>query len=195
MTWMQTNSRQKVDLLNPDPNSIALHDIAHALSRICRYNGHVVAHYSVAEHCCLVSDYLLQVYPNDPSVAFAGLLHDASEAYVGDLTSPMQLALGDAGRQAVKDMHHRMWRAIAKRLRVSDYVDIESPDVKAADRRICLDECDALLGGPIQPWNIGGGKLGVKIRGWEAWMAELQWLRRYKIFGGHVPSRDEVTRG
>lgn len=75
---------QAFNPLAPDPECILIEDIARSLSNLCRYNGHVREFYSVAEHSYWVS---LDVPPAD---ALWGLLHDASEAYLGDLMSPLK---------------------------------------------------------------------------------------------------------
>lgn len=80
------------DFLDPKPDQINIHDIAHALSMTCRYNGHPLSFCSVAEHCVLVS-YLVESY--EPAYAFEGLMHDAAEAYVGDVITPLKSLLPD----------------------------------------------------------------------------------------------------
>lgn len=87
---IRTWSGQYVDLFNPDPMTIRMDDIAHSMSLICRYNGHVDKHYSVAQHSLEVVKYLEST--ETPPVQFLGLLHDASEAYLGDLVSPLKHA-------------------------------------------------------------------------------------------------------
>ena len=80
-----------VDLAAPTPDMIDIEDIAHALSMLCRYTGHVEYHYSVAQHSCLVHDLLLDRLGKDESgAAFDGLMHDAAEAYVGDMGRPLK---------------------------------------------------------------------------------------------------------
>ena len=77
-------SGRYLDLTDPDPYLINIYDIAHALSYLCRYTGHSERFYSVAEHslrvCHILPDHL----------KLEGLLHDASEAYLGDLSSPLK---------------------------------------------------------------------------------------------------------
>ena len=84
MTWIQTISGGKLDFQSPDPADIHLTDIATVLSRIPRFAGHTVDVYTVAQHSLLVSQNL------PPEWQLAGLLHDAHEAYVGDLPSPLK---------------------------------------------------------------------------------------------------------
>lgn len=86
---MQTYSGKRFFPLDPDPNDIVIEDIAHSLARICRYGGHVNSHYSVAQHSVLVSRCL------PPELALTGLLHDATEAYLGDVVRPLKLLLPD----------------------------------------------------------------------------------------------------
>lgn len=73
-----------VDLYNPDPETIRWDDIAHTLSGACRFNGHTRRFYSVAEHSVRVS---FGVPEED---ALWGLIHDAAEAYIGDIVSPVK---------------------------------------------------------------------------------------------------------
>ncbi len=78
---------------HPDPDCVLLEDIAHALSNICRYTGHVNQFYSVAEHCVRVSWAVEKKY--GPQFALEGLLHDAAEAYVTDVNKPLKMLLGE----------------------------------------------------------------------------------------------------
>jgi hypothetical protein len=90
MNWVQTFSGRKVDLEYPKPEDIAIEDIAHALSRICRYGGHCKDFYSVAEHSLLVEKVIQDEICDCKPVNMAGLLHDAAEAYLGDMISPLK---------------------------------------------------------------------------------------------------------
>ena len=72
------------DLLQPQNSEYDIYVIATALSNLCRYTGHVTRFYSVAEHSVLVS------LACPPQYALEGLLHDASEAFVGDVSSPLK---------------------------------------------------------------------------------------------------------
>ena|SRR5665213_1670288 len=85
--WMQMFSGIRFWCLNPDINSILLPDIAHALAFQCRFGGHTRKFYSVAQHCMLVSQLTRE---DDVELKLAGLLHDATEAYLVDLPRPIK---------------------------------------------------------------------------------------------------------
>ena len=75
------------------PGDVRINDIAHALSLICRFGGHTVEHYSVAQHSLLVQR-ILEDMNASPEVQLAGLMHDAHEAYIGDMPTPIKTAIG-----------------------------------------------------------------------------------------------------
>jgi len=87
--WIETYTGRKIWLQNPDPKDICLTDISHALSQICRFNGHTLNFYSVAQHCVLVSE-LLEARGYDKRIQMWGLFHDAGETYLGDITKPLK---------------------------------------------------------------------------------------------------------
>lgn len=86
--WIQTYMGIHFDLLDPQPEMIDIGDIAHALARIFRFTGHG-NEYSVAQHSILVS------YRVPLELAFQGLMHDAHEAYMGDISAPLKRVLPD----------------------------------------------------------------------------------------------------
>ncbi len=86
---MTTFMKISFDTMNPDPEKIMIEDIAHALSMMTRANGHFPEFFSVAQHsiqCCKEA----QVRNYTPRVALACLLHDASEAYLSDISRPVK---------------------------------------------------------------------------------------------------------
>lgn len=89
--YMVTHSGKKVSILAPSPDSILLSDIAHSLSLQCRYNGQVDRMYSVAEHT--LKGAVIAMQEGDEELLKAWLLHDASEAYVGDIIRPVKVYL------------------------------------------------------------------------------------------------------
>lgn len=77
-----------IDPLNPDPDAINLVDIAHALSNQCRWGGHVMRFYSIAEHSIFVQNMVFSWKDK-----IAAMLHDASEAYISDIVRPVKRRL------------------------------------------------------------------------------------------------------
>ena len=148
-----------------------LDDIAGALGRICRYNGNVSRFYSVAEHCCRVSDHLERTH--GPIMGLAGLLHDAHEALLGDIPFPLQVALfhdNAAGAQRLREIQWATDQAIARSLAPFVLPDplvalMRDPAVKEADKRILLDERADLLTLADRPWGgiEGLEPLGVDV--------------------------------
>lgn len=82
-----THSGLSFNLLEPNPDLIEIEDIAHALSMLCRFTGHTNRFYSVAEHSVRASR---EVHAD---FALEALLHDATEAYLGDVSSPLKAQL------------------------------------------------------------------------------------------------------
>ncbi len=75
------------DLLRPDDTAWSIIDIAHGLSNLCRYAGHTTEFYSVAQHCVVMSRHVPQ------RLALTALFHDAAEALVGDMPTPLKALL------------------------------------------------------------------------------------------------------
>ena len=104
--YIETYSGIRFYFLDPKPAMVSIEDIAHALSNSCRYTGHCKKFYSVAEHSVAVSE-LLAID------AKAGLLHDASEAYLADIASPVKPYLYN-----YKELEDRVMRVIFERFQV-----------------------------------------------------------------------------
>jgi hypothetical protein len=139
-SFVVTASGRCLDLLISRPEDVKPIDVAHALSNVCRFGGHVREFYSVAQHSVLVS----RLVP--PGYALAGLLHDAAEAYVGDLVRPLKALLQDfAGIEA------RVAAAVAARFGV-DPSAFDSPEVRRADTVALLTERRDLLPEATGAW-------------------------------------------
>ena len=122
---MQTGNRF-FDFANPESHDYCLIEIATALSKHCRYNGHCNGFYSVAQH----SVYVCANVP-DP-YKFQALMHDAAEAYTGDIVTPLKQMLTD-----FKKIEHRIEQAIYKYYDLPEQLD---PCIKEADTRMLLTE-------------------------------------------------------
>lgn len=122
--WIETRSGKRVSVQNPQPDQFDIKDIAYALSNTCRFNGHCAGFYSVAEHSVAVALRL----PRE--LRLAGLLHDATEAYLGDIPSPIKQFLPD-----YKVIEERFENALnaefSLRLDAADVAAIKEADVDA----------------------------------------------------------------
>ena len=86
---IQSASGSYLDLHNLKPEDIQVTDIAHHLSHLCRFGGATFEFYSVAEHSIHVAR-VVNTMLGRPDLAMAALMHDASEAYLGDMRTPIK---------------------------------------------------------------------------------------------------------
>jgi hypothetical protein len=154
---IRTFTGRSVDPFNMRAEDIDIVDIAHALSMICRYGGHVSQFYSVAEHSCLVSFSL----PRE--LALWGLLHDAGEAYLGDIPTPIKTKIHREREDAVM-------LAVIERFNLDP--NVMPFDVHRADKAILADEMFNMMGGH-KPHDT---PLGVKIHNWSPEQAKRNFL-------------------
>ncbi len=106
--FIETATGVRFRPLMPRVKDIELRDIVHALSHQCRFSGHCREFYSVAEHSVRVS-WLLKAWGHTPRVQMWGLLHDASEAYLQDVASPLKRTEHFAG---YREAERKLMRAI-----------------------------------------------------------------------------------
>lgn len=118
---MQTYGGNRFYIEDPRVEEVDIRDIAHSLSLINRYNGHCLFPYSVAQHSLLVSS----IVPREH--ALQGLLHDAAEAYVGDMTRPMKKIMEQSD---YKKIEQKVFSVIAQKFNIPDELH---ESVKAAD--------------------------------------------------------------
>jgi uncharacterized protein len=131
--FIQTLSGRRVNPLDAAVADIDPHDIARALSNLCRFGGHSKAFYSVAQHSVIVCD-LLEARGATADELMAALLHDAAEAYLGDVPHPIKHRsdLGAAFRVAEK----RLEAVIAERFALPD----AAGRIKPLDRALLATE-------------------------------------------------------
>lgn len=144
---MVTNSGIAFDLVEPREELITVHDIAWHLSNIARYNG-ATRNYTVAQHSVLVSE-ILERYGADPAFIFQGLMHDAAEAYIGDIISPVKYLPEVA--QGLKEIEARIWKPIASKFHMAEKLH---PAVVNADLRLLMTERYWLIQNNPAPWNL-----------------------------------------
>jgi len=161
--WIQTLTGKQVDLVNPKVDQICIEDITHALAMQCRFNGHSRYFYSVAQHSVHTAQHVL---PDDKLWA---LLHDASEAYLGDVVSPLKRLLPDYMR-----MERAMMEAICEKFGLSKKMPYA---VKEADLRMLATERRDFHEKPSQPWAVLKNIMPYQKR-LDTWMPETA---RYKF--------------
>ena len=174
---IETYTGRYVDTSMPDPATICLEDIAHALANTCRFGGHCGVFYSVAEHAVSVATKLVdQGYG---ALALAGLHHDDAEAYLGDIPRPLKPLLGDAYR----DLTNRMDAAIAEAFGdLWSVADLSAQPVRWADEWMLGVEALSLLPSHGEgwaafqtPWRV----LGPLPLGWSPTEAEWEFIQRH----------------
>ncbi|MEY5099132.1 MAG: hypothetical protein RJA36_1851 [Pseudomonadota bacterium] len=109
MSWILTAHGNGIDLHYTRPEHMVLADVAHSLAQINRFTGHAQRPYSVAEHSLLVLDIVEHLFaPASVHCRLAALMHDAHEAYIGDISTPLKHTLGETWAL----VEHRMERAL-----------------------------------------------------------------------------------
>ena len=147
-TAMHLTSGGILDLADPDPALINFGDIITSLSRQARYNGQGRFFYSVAEHSLMVCQLVMQRHPCRQNIGLwmAALLHDAHEAYIGDITKPMQALLGEDAAAQREKVCARLDQAIFARAGIFCPTEAEAAIIKQADRDMTVIEIEALFG-------------------------------------------------
>jgi hypothetical protein len=190
---MVTASGIPFDILNPHPENVDIVDVAHHLSRINRFTGAIkFEHYSVAQHSILCAKVMRIMAPQ---FELHALLHDAHEAYIGDISTPMKNAIeayaGDGLIARVEqDVESAVWRKLGKSAlqdkKLVKTIDLwacwrESHDVLAGTRpdvwRPLDDEVARRMGG--EDLSMLDKQLGHITAGWSPDVAKAKFLQAY----------------
>ncbi len=166
MNWILTHTGKRFDLFEPDADMIDPRDISHSLAHLCRFNGHTREFYSVAQHSCIVAE----LVPEEHKLA--ALLHDAPEAYLGDMTKPLKQWI-----HAYQDFEDWVWQRVCQRFDI------------AADLPACVHQADLIALAterrdlmPTDPaiWDclVGIQPMAETIRPWPAAEARLTYHQR-----------------
>jgi hypothetical protein len=190
--WIQTYTGRKFHLLDPCLEDFAIEDIATALANICRFAGHTSqrdrfgrkrpVHYSVAEHSVRVAMLLRRPPPETfrdyrgdvfwgREVAYAGLMHDAAEAYICDMARPFKNLPEFAG---YREIEHRLELQLARAFR---FVYPLPAAVKFADEILLGTEARDLMHPCIDGWHFRYPHLPARIRPWSPQKARRRFLR------------------
>lgn len=150
MKAIETYSGLFFDPLDPRPEQIALRDIAHGLSNICRFGGQCRGFYSVAEHSLGVAGHLCFNEGESARFQVLGLLHDAAEAYLGDVPTPLKRTIWKGFPVYERNVLSAIYRA----LDVPPPTEEEGRIVKAADEYLMAVEVKQLLPSGGQGWDV-----------------------------------------
>jgi hypothetical protein len=121
---------------------VHLEDIAHGLAYQCRFNGQTSEFYSIAQHSLMVADI---VSAEHPELRLAALLHDASEAYLGDVVKPLKALLPN-----YKEIEKNVEEIIASTFGVADMFN---PSIKHADMIALATEKRDLMPHSAEDWS------------------------------------------
>ncbi len=142
--WVRTVTGKRIVLTQPDPDSICIEDIGTGLANLTRFNGQTNPAYTVAQHSVWVS------YQVPPEHALQALLHDAAEAYIGDLNSPAKQLCHDYRR-----LEERLNAAIMTRFGLPAQ---HHPEVKKADLiALATEKRDLMPNAADEHWPILDG--------------------------------------
>jgi len=175
--WIQTFTDKAFDFLEIKSSVICIQDIAHALAYQCRYNGHCRQFYSVAEHSVRAS-VLLENKNYTTDIVAAALLHDAHEAYLGDVVAPLKtLAAINEGFQNLADA---IDAAIGEHFLIPPHL-FKHFGVVWADHTLLATELRDLFGDLARNFSVPGvTALDTKIVPVSPDQAEALFLERFK---------------
>ena len=170
--WVQTMTGKSFHPFNPHADEIAIEDIAHGLSLTCRFGGQSKTFYSVAQHCVLLTK-LVPAYAK-----YWALMHDAAEAYVGDLPTPIKDGLPD-----FKKMEDNILDVIVRSFNIHINTHIHKV-VKQADTWLGAFEARHLMDSPDWAEAILAASLvnprKVDINPWDADTAKINFILTFQ---------------
>lgn len=187
--WIQTYTGKRFYPLDPRPEDVDVRDIAHALSNLCRFAGHTKTAYSVAQHCVLAA----RLAP--PASKLAALLHDANEAYMGDVARPWKRYLWvrvDGWEGTFRDAEARLLDVILRALNCSprDVEYVWAP-IKKIDELLLVTEARDFMSPLADGWRHhtrnGYEILPEPISPWPPGRASYEFVRQFVELGGVVP--------
>lgn len=193
--WMETARGNFVNLVHPDTSTISIKDIAHSLARQSRYFGHSRGPfgYSIAQHSVWVADYLKLVSANDVMLQLYGLLHDAHEAYLGDLIYPLK-SIPEV-RAVIKPLEKRMQACIHASLDISRPGTQTSALIQEADAQALAIEAIHLMPSKGNGWDVGPpSALACEVRFYLPWTpaaAESAFMVRYSELYAEFKRREK----
>jgi len=164
------------DFLDPRSSGFTIEDIAHGLANICRYSGQCSSFYSVAEHSLLVSESAV-------GHEREALMHDAAEAFLGDVTRPLKQLLPE-----FKKIEREVEIAILERFELCYPL---SPAIKQADLRVLAAEQAQIMPAGANSWAEASGvePAPIRVRHLSPDDAYREFLARFEMLMAERPRR------
>lgn len=179
--WITSATGRRIYPLDPRRGSVDIVDVAHALAHLCRFNGHCAQFYSVAEHSVMVADMVKDVAPE---LELHALIHDAPEAYLGDLPRPVKHSLPAMHTAEI------LWeKEIHRHLGLRWPLDpAEQAIIKASDRLALCVEMHTMKVGEYRVYDYLDGRTKEewlkantgRPYGWSPGEAKAKFLERFK---------------
>lgn len=180
-------SGRVADLTFIRSGDVSIRNIAASLSKICRFNGHTREFYSVAEHSMMVAKLL----PDE--LKLYGLLHDAHEAFLGDISAPVQRLFYDHGLDLALKKHHideAVWQAVSVRPPNS----FECIAIDGADEIMLRTEVEQLMLAPdydCYGFKINAADISLQCLGPET--AQVEWLQKFRQYYNLLDGNKRLT--
>lgn len=175
--WFLSSQGKRIYPLDLHLADIDIEDIAHSLSNICRFGGHCRQFYSVAQHSVLVA------WAVSPQNKLSAILHDATEAYCGDMVRPLKMMM-----PIYREMEAGIWAVICNRFGLDHTLDSE---IDRADARVLLAEKRDLLINHEHVWELPQCKYPDldpypldPIQPWTSARSKSEFLRFYEKYSG-----------
>ena len=184
--WLQTFTGARFYPSDPRPADIHIEDIAHALSYINRFGGHLPEPWTVAQHALVMAEFA------PPRLRLATQMHDSPEAYLGDVVKPLKQMLPEYQR-----LEGTVYRAIFDRFEIGEPCEriCLDPIVEELDLRMLVTEAQQFIPHRIDAWDeqIGVEPLDVdlkSLRGESPQSVKAKFLRRFARYTEHPPDVD-----
>jgi len=184
MSTIQTFTGLEVNPLDLKPEDIDIIDIAHALSMKCRFGGHSATFYSVAEHSIYVARQMFKEIEGQKKVGMqkkhlllAALLHDAAEAYLADIPSPVKKKLDGFDK-----IEEKALKVIFTKFGIpANKYHVAMKQIKIPDERLLVTEAAVLLRNPVSFEENGLSPASVEIFSLDQSTARIKFLEEFQV--------------
>ena len=176
IVWIETFTGKRVNPLHMRPEDLDIRDIAHALSQLCRFTGHCKFLYTVGMHSILVAERMEAGFISSPTDCLAALLHDATEAYLNDMSRPTKNSIGQ-----YKEVENRLMGAVVDRF---DLHGADWTEIKKIDNALLATEAEQLMPSRGLGWWLPEVAVNTIIPKVSCEEVEETFLERFRQFGG-----------